>query len=468
FFVIPKVKAADPYYPGFAGNPPDIQNEDNVNGWDYAVNHFAYNYFYWGSAGLHTVTPLNYEINIPGPTLLYLKADLNLYVINNNLHIEKITSFRPVFYLDSASWYGHKLDLKSSASTSFKAEFNLGISSLEGDCSIYGGYSRTTSTTFGFSWSVRADNGKWRVIYAYMTFLHVYGNVTFFNGEVRNYDAVINEGVSLINHPVAKSEDGDLKELPMYTSTSYVDKDGDGPDPFPDPPNFCIDYSWAKSETGYFGVKLAYSGEYFGLSGGAKFTFSSSSETTITHCFNSSWSNIPSKYDYYNVAINNFFNVNLKPHNPPGGGVDSGCPYLSVFDGSGYVNEGLLNIHRLDGIDVVTNHTLITNPEPVNGQYLLKLTEHPKTISYIDHVQLQGRLGNNGTLVPLELVTAQHCVLGNVITFLKYSDDNGVIEKGADHNNGVSQYINLGFKAPEHLHFKELIFTIEGNNMLVK
>ncbi|MEJ2252381.1 MAG: hypothetical protein P8Y97_22310 [Candidatus Lokiarchaeota archaeon] len=473
-FVIPKAKASDQYQPGFCGNPPDITSEDNVNGWGYAADqetsYAPYSLPVPYIDGIHTVTPFNYEINMPGPMGAYM-SNINDYIKSNNLHIESITSYRPVFYITSTSWYGHKLEFESSTSNSYTAEFNLGISSPDGSCSIYGGHSQTTSTTVGGGWSVRADNGKWRVIYAQMKFLHVYGNVTFFDNSVRTYDAVIMESVDFLNIMIAKSELGNPKELPMYNTVLIKGSDGTAEQWGQTPPaDLHFDYNTVKSQTNYFGVRLKYNNnEYFGMNGGAKFTWGSSSSVTIRHTFNGTSSNLPSQYDYYNMAMNNFFNLNIKPHYAKTyGGGGSGCPYLSVYNGSEYVNEGLLNIHRLDGIDVITNHTLITNPEPVNGQYLLKLTEHPKTISYIDHVQLQGRLGNNGTLVPLELVTAQHCVLGNVVPFLKYSDDNGVIEKGADHNNGVSQYIYLGFKAPEHLHFKELIFTIEGNNMLVK
>ena len=96
----------------------------------------------------------------------------------------------------------------------------------------------------------------------------------------------------------------------------------------------------------------------------------------------------------------------------------------------------------------------------------MRLTEHPKTISHIDFVQLQGILPN-GKLISLELETAKHCSSGDVTSLLKYSDDNGAIEKGANYNNGVSQYIDLGFKALNR-HFDGFIFTIEGNNYFVK
>ena len=152
---------------------------------------------------------------------------------------------------------------------------------------------------------------------------------------------------------------------------------------------------------------------------------------------------------------------------PDGGGGGGGCPILFVYDGEEYIEEDLLNIHNPDGIDVVANHTLITTPGVVNHRYLLRLTEHYKTISHIDKVQLYGILPN-GTLIPLPLISAVHSALDQVKWTLWFNDDNRVKVLGADHNKGNSEFIDLEFVSSENLNFIELIFIIEGHNLIAK
>lgn len=150
-----------------------------------------------------------------------------------------------------------------------------------------------------------------------------------------------------------------------------------------------------------------------------------------------------------------------------GGGGGGGCPILFVYDGEEYIEEGLLNIHNPDGIDVVANHTINTSPGEVNHRYLIRLTEHNKTISHIDQVQLKGRLPN-GNLVPLNLLSAVHSSFGEVKWMVHSSDDNRVKILGGDHNDGNSEFIDLQFNAPGHSNFIEFIFFIEGNNKHMK
>ncbi len=151
-------------------------------------------------------------------------------------------------------------------------------------------------------------------------------------------------------------------------------------------------------------------------------------------------------------------------NNYGGGG---GCPILSVYNGSEFIEEGLLDIHNPDGIDVVTIHELVTEPKFVKYRGFLRLTEHPITISHIDKVELYGRL-SNGLLVPLALKSAFHSSLGNVLPELKFSDDNRVDILGAIHNNGTSEFIDIEFKSPPNQILSGFIFIIEGHNYLQK
>jgi hypothetical protein len=139
-----------------------------------------------------------------------------------------------------------------------------------------------------------------------------------------------------------------------------------------------------------------------------------------------------------------------------------------VWDGSNWVDEGLLDIHSAEGVDVTYEHTLTTVPEPVNGAYAFRLTEHPKTISDIDQVQLHAIL-EDGTVKKLPLISAQHSEEDNVLSLLLRSDDRRAQEKGADHNGGISQSIDLKFAALGHdAETVAFIFAIEGYNMICK
>lgn len=143
----------------------------------------------------------------------------------------------------------------------------------------------------------------------------------------------------------------------------------------------------------------------------------------------------------------------------PSGG---GCPILSVFDGSEYADEGLIDIH--DNYDVEKGVLIHSEPVPVENTYRMRLTEHPQTRSHIDRVRLFGKL-SNGVVISLPLVSALHSTIGNVANILRNSDDIRVDTLGAEHNNGVSEYIDLEFAKLGNLEFVEYIFQIEGYNV---
>jgi hypothetical protein len=169
------------------------------------------------------------------------------------------------------------------------------------------------------------------------------------------------------------------------------------------------------------------------------------------------------------VTVSDGVSTTLKfqlPQIIEGGG--GGCPFLQVWDGSDYVDEGLLNIHNADGVDVTYEHVLTTVPEPVNGAYEFRLVEHPQTISDIDQVQLHAVL-EDGTVRKLHLMSAWHSEHGNVLNLLLKSDDRRVEEIGADHNGGTSQSIDLTFTAlGSDAKAVGFILTIEGYNPFYK
>jgi hypothetical protein len=144
------------------------------------------------------------------------------------------------------------------------------------------------------------------------------------------------------------------------------------------------------------------------------------------------------------------------------------CPVLFYYDGHEYRCQGLLDIHNPNGTDVVTTKTLRGMPERVQGDYLFRLTEDVQTISSIDQVKLFAVL-ENGKTVQLPLVYAWHSQDGNVLRQLLFADGWRTTELGANHNNGVSQSIQLKFGAlPPNVNAREFIFEIKGCNRIVK
>lgn len=121
-----------------------------------------------------------------------------------------------------------------------------------------------------------------------------------------------------------------------------------------------------------------------------------------------------------------------------------------------------------DGIDVVTNHTLTTTPKRVNGAFQLRLTEHPRTHSYIDQVKLFAVLQDK-TMIELPLISAIHSEYGNVLPQLLSSDNWKTDLLGANWNNGTSQSIDLKLQAlPPNTKVIGFLFIIEGNNPFYK
>ncbi|MFX1344642.1 MAG: S8 family serine peptidase [Promethearchaeota archaeon] len=153
--------------------------------------------------------------------------------------------------------------------------------------------------------------------------------------------------------------------------------------------------------------------------------------------------------------------------NNGGGGGGGGCPILSVFNGETYIDEGLLDIHNPEGIDVVYAHTLLSDPFPIDNRYHLRLTEHHYTISHIDKVELWGELPN-GEMKKLYLISAIHSELGQVWSKLWLSDDKRIDLYGADHNDGISEFIDLEFYVSSSMQFNKIVFVIEGNNVIIK
>ncbi|NIQ07152.1 MAG: hypothetical protein GWO20_15920 [Candidatus Korarchaeota archaeon] len=219
--------------------------------------------------------------------------------------------------------------------------------------------------------------------------------------------------------------------------------------------------TFSESYTGTIGA-LVTREDVFGA--GVKLSVTYEYGVQAHHYFN--YYNQPSSNCYIDFYAGRAFDINTRQYYAGGGGGGGdGCPFLFVYDGARYANEGLLDIHAFE--DVIREHQLRTAPQPVRGRYLLRLREHHATHSYLDHVQLVATL-ENGQNIILPLVSAVHSADGNVIRALLLSDDVRTDTWGADHIDGTSEYIDLAFAAPSGLEIQAFTFIIEGYNYLIK
>jgi hypothetical protein len=138
-----------------------------------------------------------------------------------------------------------------------------------------------------------------------------------------------------------------------------------------------------------------------------------------------------------------------------------GCPTLLVWNGTHFVDEGVLNVHSEPDRDVIVQHRLKTTPARQNFICTLKLAEiaygYNFSHSYIDRVKLYA-IDDKGKKHECYLIYANHSTQGNVLLQLWFSDDIR-IETFKD------EEIDLKFLAPIFArNITSFIFEIEGHN----
>ncbi|MFW9931378.1 MAG: hypothetical protein ACFFDR_01875, partial [Candidatus Thorarchaeota archaeon] len=214
----------------------------------------------------------------------------------------------------------------STNAQSFSFEVTQGISTLDGNCKIAGGYSKTTSTTTTMGWSITAQYGETKIVYIRMIFLRVFGSVTYnlaYGGtETRTYDAAILVFADFNNYCI-RLKSGAYTELPVGDNT-YYDNPSDGdtlPDVFYSMGSKLYSYSDAQSTSTSLGIELEVGPKVFAFTGESKFTWSTSTTVSIKHTF---VGNVPSYIAYYFIYQNNFFNVNIDAIPKPSGGGGGG------------------------------------------------------------------------------------------------------------------------------------------------
>lgn len=135
-----------------------------------------------------------------------------------------------------------------------------------------------------------------------------------------------------------------------------------------------------------------------------------------------------------------------------------GCPTLYTWNGSEYVEEGLLNIHSPEGIDTFVFRILSNTPTATNGKYLFKLIEgtENESHSFIDMVKLFA-MDTEFKWYVCSPIAANHSEYGDVLPELQASDDirTDILPE---------QEIWLTFEALEVQEITLFIFVIEGYN----
>lgn len=144
------------------------------------------------------------------------------------------------------------------------------------------------------------------------------------------------------------------------------------------------------------------------------------------------------------------------------GGNGGGCPTLFVWNGSNYVNFGVINIHNPTGEDVVKEVPIPSKSVGVhNHKAYFRLREGWEGLNYshseIDQVKLYAVINGNQYLCPL--IKATHSEQGNVWLKLLRSDDRKV-------DIYLMETIDLKFAVPYPSQtIESFIFIIEGCNL---
>jgi len=145
-----------------------------------------------------------------------------------------------------------------------------------------------------------------------------------------------------------------------------------------------------------------------------------------------------------------------------GGGGSLPCPTLFVWNGTGYVDYGVIDIHNPLGEDVVREVPVQMEDVGLNNhKATFRLREGWEGLTFsesvIDQVKLYA-IGDYGNRYLCPLISAEHSRLGNVLPQLLLSDD-------VKAQILLLETIDLTFIVPCQ-NVQSYTFTIEGCNML--
>jgi len=144
-----------------------------------------------------------------------------------------------------------------------------------------------------------------------------------------------------------------------------------------------------------------------------------------------------------------------------GGGGGDGCPTLYTWNGSAYVDYGVIDIHDLSGEDMVKEVSIAKQDLAVEDRKVkLRLEEGWLGLNFSESVIDQVKLyviDEDGKLKLCPLTTAVHSRLGDVRKYVVASDD-------VKAQTLLLETIDLTFKVREDS--QGFIFVIEGCNQL--
>jgi len=150
--------------------------------------------------------------------------------------------------------------------------------------------------------------------------------------------------------------------------------------------------------------------------------------------------------------------------NVTSGGGGEPCPTLFVWNGTSFVDYGVIDIHNPSGEDVIREVPILKDDVAITGyRAKFRLREGWPGLNFseseIDHVKLYA-VDKSGHHYLCPLVKAEHSQQGNVLLQLLYSDDRKT-------QLLLLETIDLTFIVPYPTsRIKSYTFIIEGCNML--
>jgi len=179
-------------YPrGILGAAPMVYDKTNLS----SVSTVA---FAGLEKGLKTIVPYSTQIFLEGPqrTLVDAYITNTPYVKNINLKFEIVQIYIPYMICRSEQWYNHSVYVKSSFSSG----------SITGTC----------------AWGEIVKDGDAEVIYFETMLLHIFGSVTYWNGEIRKYDVIdVLEILFCNTYGITYKSNESILELPLIREVTY-------------------------------------------------------------------------------------------------------------------------------------------------------------------------------------------------------------------------------------------------------
>ena len=169
---------------------------------------------------------------------------------------------------------------------------------------------------------------------------------------------------------------------------------------------------------------------------------------------------------YKDLSNDNLYTIStsstLNMYVSSGGGGGEPCPTLFVWNGTGYVDYGVINIHDPLGEDVIQEVPVLAVDVEINKhKATFRLREGWPGLEFsesdIDQVKLYA-VDSNGQYYLCPLIKAKHSQQGSVLLKLLLSDDYKV-------KITLLETIDLTFIVP-YPNVQGFTFVIEGNNML--